>query len=56
VCLEGEGGGGEENEDDGGKCKPPATFLSTFGGNRSVRKYLVKFDVNIMTAFSSIEK
>jgi hypothetical protein len=47
----------EEEEVDGGKSEPPATFLSALEGIDTVRKYLMKFDVNdnMMAALSSIE-
>jgi hypothetical protein len=47
----------EEEEDDGGKSEPPASFLSAVEGIDTVRKYLMKFDVddNTMAALSSIE-
>jgi hypothetical protein len=47
----------EEEEDDGGKSEPPATFLSALEGIDTVRKYLLKFDVddNTMVALSRIE-
>jgi hypothetical protein len=46
----------EEEEDDGGKSEPPATFLLALEGIDTVRKYLMKFDVeNMMAALSSIE-
>jgi hypothetical protein len=47
----------EEEEGDGGKSEPPATFLSALEGIDTVRKYLMKFDVNdnMMAALSSIE-
>jgi hypothetical protein len=47
----------EEEEDDGGKSEPPATFLSALEGIDTVRKYLMKFDVNdnTMAALSSLE-
>jgi hypothetical protein len=46
-----------EEVDDGGKCKPPVTFLSSLKGISTVRKYLMRFDVNdnMMAALSSIE-
>jgi hypothetical protein len=39
------------------KSEPPATFLSALEAADSVRKYLMKFDVddNTMAALSSIE-
>jgi hypothetical protein len=47
----------EEEDDDGGKIEPPATFLSALEGIDTVRKYLMKFDVddNTMAALISIE-
>jgi hypothetical protein len=46
----------EEEEDDSGKSEPPATFLSELEGIHTVRKYLMKFDVdNTMAALSNIE-
>jgi hypothetical protein len=47
----------EEEEDDGGRSEPPATFLSALEGTDTVKQYLMKFDVddNIMAALSSIE-
>jgi hypothetical protein len=46
-----------EEEDDGGKSKTPATFLSAMEGIDTVRKYLMKFGVddNQMGAHNSIE-
>jgi hypothetical protein len=46
----------EEEEDDDGKSEPP-TFLSAPKSIDTVRKYLIKFDVddNTMVALSSIE-
>jgi hypothetical protein len=45
-----------EEEDNGGKSEPPATFLSALEGIDTVRKYFMKFDVsdNTMAALSSI--
>jgi hypothetical protein len=47
----------EEEEDDDRKSEPPATFLSAPEDIDTVRKYLMKFDVddNTMAALSSIE-
>jgi hypothetical protein len=47
----------EEEEDDGGKSDPAATFLSALEGIDTVRKSLMKFDVddNTMAALSNIE-
>jgi hypothetical protein len=47
----------EEDDDDGGKSEPPASFLSALEGTDTVRKYLMKFDVddNTMAALSSIK-
>jgi hypothetical protein len=39
-------GEGEEEEDDGGKSEPPATFLSALEGIDTVGKYLMKFNVD----------
>jgi hypothetical protein len=47
----------DREEEDRGKCETPATFLSALEGSDTVRKYLMKFDVdyNMMVAPSSIE-
>jgi hypothetical protein len=47
-----------EEEDDGSKSEPPATFLSALEGIDSVTKYLMKFDVddNTMAALSSTDE
>jgi hypothetical protein len=49
--------GVSKEEDDGGKGEPPATFLCALEGIDTVRKYLMKFDVddNTMASLSSIE-
>jgi hypothetical protein len=46
-----------EEDDDGGKSEPPATFLSALEGIDTVRKYRMKFDGddNTVAALSSIE-
>jgi hypothetical protein len=49
--------GVSEEEDDCGKSEPSATLLSALEGIDTVRKYLMKFDVedSMMAALSSIE-
>jgi hypothetical protein len=44
--------------EDGGKGEPPKNFLSALEGINTVRKYLIKFDVddNMMAALSSTGK
>jgi hypothetical protein len=43
-------------KEDGGKSETLATFLSVLEGINTVRKYLMKFDVdNMMAALSSTE-
>jgi hypothetical protein len=46
-----------EEEDNGGKSELPATFLSVMEGIDTVRKHLMKFDVNdnTMAALNSIK-